>query len=343
MQNSKFTRQTHYFSGQGVVMLGIRDPNTGLAKYFSPLGNCSDLKVQIATTVLDKKGAQDGQRAIEKRIQIETKATAMMTIQNWDPDVLARATRGDYSVLPAATAATQNIVGYKGKVVPLNYVGLSNFALTQGATPLVAYVDDLTPYDYKVNLDAGSVRINDGTVVGFSALGTAATAIAVGSTTTITVANSAAVGDTVALSGFTGADASFVNGKTPTVTAATGTTITVNINTTGKTITATGTPKVVFDGAALTATYDYQAQSLVNALTQPLSEISIRFEGLNTADGNSPVVVDLFKFSVDPLKELALLTDTFGEFQIEGALLYDNTKSTGSKFFTVKELNTAVN
>lgn len=69
-----------------------------------------------------------------------------------------------------------------------------------------------------------------------------------------------------------------------------------------------------------------------------LTEIAVRFEGLNTADGNSPVVVDLFKFSVDPLKELSLISDTFGSFQLEGALLYDATQTAGSKFFRMRKL-----
>lgn len=337
-QNSKFDVESHYFSGQGVVTIGVMDPVTKRAKYYVPAGNVTDLKVNISTSVIDHKGSQDGQRAIDKRVQTETKATATMTIENWNRTNISKALRGDGVRIPGATVTDAALVLYRDGVVPVDHLSLSSVSLKQGATTLVAFVDDATAYDYKVNLDAGSFRLNDGSKVGFSSLGTAATAITVGATTQITVANTAAVGDEVYLQGFTGADASLLNNKWHTVTAATGTALTISTVTTGKTITTTGSPKVVFNGTSLLVTYTYADQYRVDALTQPLTDISIRFEGLNTAEENSPVVVELFKFAADPLKELSLISDTIGQFQLEGALLYDASRSTGSKFFSMKKL-----
>lgn len=93
------------------------------------------------------------------------------------------------------------------------------------------------------------------------------------------------------------------------------------------------------DGVALTASYDYEAQIKVDALTEGAKELYMRFEGLNTAEGNDPVVVEVFKFLTDPLKELSLISDAVQQFTLEGSVLADATKTTGSQFFNVVKLN----
>lgn len=337
---STFDSANSYFSGQGVVMLGVRDALTGAIKYYEPVGNVSDLKVTVNTSVLEHKSSQDGQRGIDKRIQTETKAAASMTIDNWSPANLARALRGDSVAVPAATGLTETVTGYRGKVVALSKISLASLVLTS-STALTKYVDDLTAWDYKENLSAGSFLLNPGTSIApvHAALKLVPTAITVGATTTITIANSLVAGDVVGALGFTGADAALLNGKEHTVVSSSGTAFVISTNTTGKTITASGSPVITKPSlASIVVTYDAAAQYTVNAMTQPLSEIAVRFEGLNTAEDNSPVIVDLFKFSVDPLKELSLISDTFGSFMIEGSLLSDSARTTGSKYFSVKKL-----
>jgi formyltetrahydrofolate synthetase len=95
----------------------------------------------------------------------------------------------------------------------------------------------------------------------------------------------------------------------------------------------------VTDGDALTVSYSYAAQTKVDALTEGAKELYMRFEGLNTAEGNDPVVVEVFKFLTDPLKELALISDAIQQFTLEGSVLADPTKTTGSKFFNARKLN----
>jgi hypothetical protein len=95
------------------------------------------------------------------------------------------------------------------------------------------------------------------------------------------------------------------------------------------------------EGDALTVTYSYGEQYLVDAMTRPITDNWLRFEGLNTIEENSPVVVDVFRFSNDPLKELALLSDTFGQFVIEGSVLKDDTRLAGSNYFSIKKLKFA--
>jgi hypothetical protein len=157
--------------------------------------------------------------------------------------------------------------------------------------------------------------------------------VAVGALTRITVANTAAVGDYAAITGLAGADAAMVNGKAFKIAAATATYVDLALDTTGKTITI-GTPLSAFSGQALTVDYTYAAQGEVNALTQGSTERFLRFEGLNTQDGNNPVVVEVFKFEVDPAKEQALIGGAqVAGFVLDGSVLSDSLQTSGSKFF----------
>ncbi len=95
----------------------------------------------------------------------------------------------------------------------------------------------------------------------------------------------------------------------------------------------------VVEADDLTVSYSYQTQHQIDALTEGAKELYMRFEGLNTAESNDPVVVEVFKFLTDPLKELALISDAIQQFTLEGSVLADPTKLTGSKFFNVRKLN----
>ena len=61
----------------------------------------------------------------------------------------------------------------------------------------------------------------------------------------------------------------------------------------------------------------------------------LRFEGLTTAEGDKTVVVDVYKFAIDPLAELALINEELAEMTVEGSVLQDTTKPTGgtSQYF----------
>lgn len=76
----------------------------------------------------------------------------------------------------------------------------------------------------------------------------------------------------------------------------------------------------------LTASYSYAQVSNVAFFTQPITEVAVRFEGVNTADSNKKVLVELYRLALDPTKELGLITDEFGKFTLEGSVLLDATK-----------------
>ncbi|PWT91204.1 MAG: hypothetical protein C5B54_05725 [Acidobacteria bacterium] len=266
---STFDAANHYFSGQGVVMIGSRNATTGEPTGLRPVGNVPDMKITVATTVVEHKGSQDGQRATDARLQTEIKVACAMVLENWIAVNLAKALRGDSAPIPSGSATDEALVAYPGLVTGFKYIKVSSVVLKQSTTTLTEFIDGTQPWDYKLNAEAGSIMMNDGVDEDFDHF-------------------------------------------TP------------------------GSP--VTDGVDLTVSYDYDDQYLVNSLTQPLKDNWLRFEGLNTVEENAPVIVDVFRFQNDPLRELALLSDTFGQFVIEGSVLKDDSRKTGSKYFHIKKM-----
>ena len=78
--------------------------------------------------------------------------------------------------------------------------------------------------------------------------------------------------------------------------------------------------------APLKASYGFGVTTEIGIFTQPLPERFLRLEGLNTAQGNAKVLVELYRVAFDPLKELNLISDEYNKFELEGSLLADNTK-----------------
>jgi len=325
---------SNYYSGQGVVMLGTRDA-TGKPVQLRQLGNVSDLTISIATTVQEHIESQTGARGVDLRLETEVKATLAATMESFNARNLEIMLRAANTSKWGATVVAEALKLYNGAVIPFANIKASAVVVKRGATTLTLYTNDATPFDYKLNADAGSILMNDGAVaalVGLTTGGVAPPAITVGNPTVVTVANTAVIGEYAVFTGFAGADAALVNSKTAKIVFASPTVVHLDINTVGKTITV-GTPLSAFDGVAITADYVYADQKMSAAMTAAAADYFLRFEGLNTADGNKPVVVDVFKFSSDPLKELALISEGIGQFVLEGSVLADMLQVSGSKYF----------
>lgn len=252
--------QSTYYSGQGVVMLGDRDPVTGKGSNFIPVGNCSSLKTSVATSVIEHKESQSGIRGIDYRLTTEVKATLSMVMENYTPENLAIALRGRSAHVPGAAVTAEVGKFAAGMVMLLSRIGVSAVVVKKGATALVLFVSGTATavdgaWDYKLNASAGSLMFAPVPV----------------------------------------------------------------------------TPQLV-DGDALAIDYTFAAQSTVDALTEAASEKYVRFEGLNTANGNKAVVIEVYRFLTDPLKELSLITDTIQQFTLDGSVLMD-TVQTNSKYF----------
>jgi hypothetical protein len=333
---STFDGNNFYYSGQGVVLIGERDA-LGKPKNLLPVGNVSALSIAIDTAVLEHKESQTGSRGIDLRLTTETNANLTLTMENFISENLKIALRGDITVEAAGSVTTEVVSAGPGAIAPLDHIKVSAVVVNDATdtTPLLLYVDDSTVYDYKVNLEAGSIEINDGSIVATSALMTTGTETITGLTAAnpcvLTVSASVAeVGDRVHINAIVGSIE--MNDQTFVVSAVSATEVTLDFDSTD--VTAYTSDGAMYVGSVgISVDYDYAAQNLVNALTQGSSDRYLRFEGLNTADSLEPVVVEVFKFSTDPLQQLALIGDDVQQFELQGNVLADPLQTTGSKFF----------
>ncbi len=88
-----------------------------------------------------------------------------------------------------------------------------------------------------------------------------------------------------------------------------------------------GSPAVPYI-APLRASYAFGLSTEIGIFTQPLPERYLRLEGLNTAQGNAKVLVELYRVAFDPLKEISFISDEYNKFEMEGSLLADASKPT---------------
>ncbi len=325
-----------YYSGQGVVLVGERDAN-GKPKNLLPVGNVSALSIAIDTSVLEHKESQTGARGIDLRLTTETNANLTMTMENFIAENMKIALRGSVTNDAAGSVTGEVVKIGPGTVAPLEYIKVSSVVVDDntGTTALTLYTDDSTPYDYKLNADAGSIELNDGSIVGHDALFTTGTetvtAITQASQAVVSIASSTAeVGDLMILDSVVGMTE--INGTPYEVVAVDASTVTLDVDSTAFTAYTSG-GAAYHTSLGVTVDYSYEAQNLVDALTEGATDRYLRFEGLNTADGNNPVVIEVFKFSTDPLQNLALIGDDVQQFELSGNVLADPLQPTGSKFF----------
>ena len=91
-------------------------------------------------------------------------------------------------------------------------------------------------------------------------------------------------------------------------------------------------------GVTLKVSYTYAAHEKVDAFTKAAApERWLRFQGINTID-DSRVIVDLFRAQFDPMTDYGLINEELGSVKLNGTLLADATRLTGSKFFSQRNL-----
>lgn len=328
-------KDSEYFSGQGVVLVGLRGKD-GRPRGLRPVGNVSALSIATAINYLEHKESQSGNRSTDRKKVSDTNVTYSATWEDFSSENLELLLRAERTEIAAGQVTDLAVIGRAGLVTPLDHVSISDVTVKVGSEALTAYVDETTAYDYIVNEVGGSIQLNAAS----QKVGTAVTAITVGATTTVTLASAAGfvAGDKITLVGLTGDDADALNGLEAKVVSVAGANVVINVDTSNKTITATSA-KALGGDVELLVSYTYQDQSRLEALTAPEAEVFMRFEGLNTAEGNIPVVIDIFKVSVTPLQELSLISDEFQASQVDGTVLADTNRKTGSKYYTVRKAN----
>lgn len=83
----------------------------------------------------------------------------------------------------------------------------------------------------------------------------------------------------------------------------------------------------------LTASYSYAGTDSVAFFTSGIQEVALRFEGLNTAEKNKNVLVEIYRVALDPTKELGLISNDWGVLTLTGNALIDETKPDNDTVF----------
>lgn len=79
----------------------------------------------------------------------------------------------------------------------------------------------------------------------------------------------------------------------------------------------------ITEGQSVNATYTYGSYKNVAAFVTAPSYHWLRFEGLNNAENDDPVVVDIFKSKLKPTEQLTLIGDEVASLVINGRVFYD--------------------
>lgn len=105
-------------------------------------------------------------------------------------------------------------------------------------------------------------------------------------------------------------------------------------------ILATGT---IATGDVGEVTYEHAAYDEIESATQLSTELELFFEGLNEAESNLPVLVDVWRVHVSPADTISLLSgDNPGDLQFAAEALKDENRPAGkSQFFRTQRVRPA--
>lgn len=86
-------------------------------------------------------------------------------------------------------------------------------------------------------------------------------------------------------------------------------------------------------GQTLLIKYNAPSQRRIEFGTEPRKEYCLRFEGLNIAESNSPVVIECYRVGFYLLNQFRVQDTKSSDLTVRGALMQDTLKPEGSQFF----------
>lgn len=154
--------QSYYYSGQGRLGIGDRDPATGALSNVVFVGNVTSLTVDIATTKFEHKESMSGDRAIDLTIVQEKNATFKFTSESLTLQALALGLYGTAGASEAGTVTAESHKAKLGAAIPLKHPNVSTVVVKKAATVLVAGTDyDVDEGFGTVYVKASSPTIDD--------------------------------------------------------------------------------------------------------------------------------------------------------------------------------------
>lgn len=141
---SQLCVKNQYYSGQGSLSLGLKDPNTGeIMEGLRPVGNVSALTLGITTEQFEHTESCSGARGVDFSLNTEVNVSVGITMESLNRENLALVTNGSSAVtLPGSVTDEAIIAGAVNNFVPLKNISVSNVIVSDSAgTPLSEDVD----------------------------------------------------------------------------------------------------------------------------------------------------------------------------------------------------------
>ncbi len=336
---------TRLYRGQGIVSIGDRN-SEGQATGFGDLGNCTELTLSASTERIEHMESRTGKQFTDKVIEKMIKGEIQFICESTAVDNLKRYYYGSTTELVAATVTNESVVGYKGKKVRLSKINLSTFASLTNSAGTITYIRNTNSNNLLLGLTY------DGP-----------------STTFAITAHGLVNGQRVKLSrtiptGFVATTAYYVVSQTANAfqlsatnggaAVATATTSATGVNAsvlfdyeinlkTG--IIEIDKNSAINDGQLLKANYAAGASQKMAAFTETNKEVTLLFEGLNTAEEDAPVLITVYKVRLDPADSWQAISDDWTKFTIKGTVLYDSLQPDNKidgRYWKVEQLIPAI-
>ncbi|KGP00311.1 hypothetical protein JT27_18470 [Alcaligenes faecalis] len=135
--------QSYYYSGQGRLFMGERDPVTGRPLSLIPVGNVPELEISIAVTKFEHKESMSGQRSVDLTVITEKTPTISITLESLDPRTLAMGLWGISREEAGATVTAETIKIKPGMTFALANPGVEDVVIQVAG----ADIDEATNYD----------------------------------------------------------------------------------------------------------------------------------------------------------------------------------------------------
>lgn len=315
---------TLLYAGQGVVRAADLDVNN-LPLGFKDLGNVMQLALGTAVERRQKREMRTGkQHLLKSQVRQITQSITMM-LDSFASDNLKRFYYGGVDTLNGATITNEIVTGRPGLGVQLSRINLSSFTSLTNAGATVTYTRDtgaVNPGPFAVTFDPDTDTF---------ALGAGS---APGNGTRVQLAGTLPSGFSTATNyyviGSSGASfqLSATQGGSAILSTQAGSGITYNLFFDYKVNLKSGmidfpVGTLITDGQSLRANFVAGASELIKPFTDVSKPIYLLFEGLNTAQGDTPVIVECFKFVPNPPSTWEFINESdYAGMEITGELEY---------------------
>lgn len=130
--------ESYYYSGQGRLGIGDRDPVTGQFDNVLFVGNVTSLTMDIAIQKFEHKESMSGDRSIDLTVVQEKNATFKFTAESLILPLLADGFYGEQGAVAGGTVVDEPHKISIGKAIPLRHPKISALVVKKGAATIAA-------------------------------------------------------------------------------------------------------------------------------------------------------------------------------------------------------------